>query len=530
MTNYSPKSISQFPAIPLLLILGCMVVPAIVIQLPWYVLVALPFGLAGWVYLVSRPALALAIQCCGFYIALFVLDILGISTSTLITAGFHVTLASCYLTGVARTKFFFKSLFHPTTVFFGFMIFWFGTNWYLYSRGSELGITKIGFMLTMMLPVFIGIHLFDLEQFEKFRSYSIILGFIGLALAATSMFILGISTDEFGRFRVTPSANPLAFAYPLGISTLFMFSLALEKDAKYRLAAALMMAGSLFFILSTGSRGPILALFASMIVLLWWAGIRRWLRFVPISIIAILVIGAALFPFIPESALDRIYSVANFLNDGSLANVNAIFTDRLRLWQLSLNLWLRHPWTGIGLGNMGSYYIGNQSFAHNFIFELLSETGGIGFSIFVVNMIGAVVAVFQLYKIKDQVSAAASIIALAIFSLFNISVSGQITSAIPLWIAYGGLIRLSILGKQLKPAKTSNASDNKDIHKSAREASKIIAYKSGLWQRDSNPDQNSNQVKPNVEANINSTVAIGKHFTTLETPQSNTTGRGKRIG
>lgn len=425
--------------------LGMIIMQA---NISWLMILGATIGMSFCVYLFNNPALALAIQCCGFYIVLFALDFLGIDTSSAITAGFHIVLASCYLSNIVRAKFVAKSFLNPTTVAFIFMLIWFGLNWYFYARGSSLGTSKLGFMFTMMIPSFIGIQLLDLEQIKQFRSYSIFLGITGLILAVLAMAVIGNTTDEFGRFRVTPSANPLTFAYPLGIGALFMFSLAMERTVKYKLVAALMLASTFFFMLSTGSRGPLLALFISIFMVLWWVGVKKWIRFAPISIMIITLVSFSLMSFIPDSALERIYLVGDFLSGSTTATANAVSNDRLRLWQTSIDIWLRYPITGIGIGNMG-LYIGKQSeFSHNFVLELLSETGGLGLLLFLNALGGVAIAFRQVRRMKHTVGVTSAIIGLFVFSFINLSLSGQLTTAIPFWIAIGGITRLGILGKQ----------------------------------------------------------------------------------
>jgi len=152
-----------------------------------------------------------------------------------------------------------------------------------------------------------------------------------------------------------------------------------------RLRHGLMVTGFLITLATafTYSRGALLGVCAMAAVL--------WLRS-PAKMsmgLAILVIGAAILVFIPQSWLNRMYTIETYENDSSAMG-------RINVWRASLRIVELHPVTGGGFSVTHYTEITNPMLAgttiprldkgraaHSIYFDVLSEHGWVGLALFV---------------------------------------------------------------------------------------------------------------------------------------------------
>lgn len=118
-----------------------------------------------------------------------------------------------------------------------------------------------------------------------------------------------------------------------------------------------------------------------------------------------LVSSLLLFPFIPQSVINRLGTIGNSIGEGDLGG-------RLNLWREGIAVLAQHPLLGIGSGAMISS-IGSA--VHNTFISIAAETGLIGLILFF-SILGIVV--YQVLRLPKGTSG----LWLAIFAIWVIGV------------------------------------------------------------------------------------------------------------
>jgi len=192
-----------------------------------------------------------------------------------------------------------------------------------------------------------------------------------------------------GRYRVEGSyGNPNAFAQVLVVVVVLALDRVWhEKHALLRIAAGWALAAGLLAILFTYSRGGFLALFFALGVFL----IQHRPGFMPLLLTAFLALGV--IQFLPATYTDRISSLTQFVSLQNDQVTDPSFRGRLSENTAAVQMFLDHPWMGIGIGN---YSINYQDYSRDIgldprrtnrnpaslYLELLSEQGIVGTVIF----------------------------------------------------------------------------------------------------------------------------------------------------
>ncbi len=194
---------------------------------------------------------------------------------------------------------------------------------------------------------------------------------------------------NIGRYRVEgPYANPNAYAQVLVVVVpLALERLWHERHIILRLLAGLALAVSMLAIFFTYSRGGFLALLFALGVFL----VQYRPSFLPLLVTALLAI--LVLQFLPATYTDRISTLAQFFSLKDQQPSDPSFRGRLSENTVAWQMFVDHPWLGIGIGN---YSINYQDYSHDIgldprrsnrtpaslYLELLSEQGVVGTIIF----------------------------------------------------------------------------------------------------------------------------------------------------
>jgi O-antigen ligase len=152
-------------------------------------------------------------------------------------------------------------------------------------------------------------------------------------------------------------------------------------------AAALMAVG----IGLSQSRGAWLgATVAALCMLLAWSAATRRLL-IPVVLGSALLLALALTGALPAAILDRISQAVEYFGVFDVRTVevtseNWAVVERMAHWQAGWNMFLDHPWLGVGAGNYAqaypAYYVGMWieplGHAHNYYINMLAELGVVG--------------------------------------------------------------------------------------------------------------------------------------------------------
>ncbi len=172
--------------------------------------------------------------------------------------------------------------------------------------------------------------------------------------------------------------NEFAVAVCMAIPLLVLW---LRETHDRRARAFLLVCVALCYgaVLSSWSRGGILALAASTLVLILHSR-RKWLL---IPVLAALAI--ALFVQLPESWFGRMQTLSDYANDASAQS-------RLEVWRIGYEFTLKHPLTGGGFNVWPALTLGEGSLDwHSAYVEVASEHGLPGLALWTALLLGSVI-------------------------------------------------------------------------------------------------------------------------------------------
>lgn len=213
----------------------------------------------------------------------------------------------------------------------------------------------------------------------------------------------------FGAFRTRGfAASPNFFGASLRYVILILSAvLMLERRSGRRAFYIGVLLLLVFLVITTLSRGSYLGHLAAIVVA--FVACRRWRKAILIGtasftgLILILYIASYLFNITSISAFYNVVGqrLATYLHSPEVEVPN-----RLRAWSTSLQIFLDHPVTGVGIGNwmfLGEEY-GFQKFTypHSMYVILLSEQGLIGMALVFLVIAGLWYHLLNALRISDE--------------------------------------------------------------------------------------------------------------------------------
>jgi O-antigen ligase len=226
--------------------------------------------------------------------------------------------------------------------------------------------------------------------------------------------------DLMRAFGVFPDPHMLSFF----LGMILPFPLAYFLLVKKRQLSLFMVAAFLFLVLLlTFSRGGylgVLAALAAMLILGWRffdSGRKLKIAAAGFLILFVLLVFA-------QPVLDRFFS-SFFLSEGSSIG-------RLAIWQRSWQVFLEHPFLGVGLGNFSKEFdplatYRNPITSHNLYLDILTETGLFGLLVWILLLAGSFYQVWKFVKKNKELP----FLALGLFgSLAYFSIHSVFESAV----------------------------------------------------------------------------------------------------
>jgi probable O-glycosylation ligase (exosortase A-associated) len=170
--------------------------------------------------------------------------------------------------------------------------------------------------------------------------------------------------------------NDFALALCMGLPMLIQIG-ASERNRVLRRGVYAMVPLCLLAILLTHSRGGFLALTAMTLMLIW----RSRNRVAAFGVLAVAAVVA--LPFIPESFVERISTMADYQSDGSAMG-------RLAAWGTARNMALDNPVWGVGLAKFQAAYplyasgLAHEQarVTHNAYLQIWAECGSIALALY----------------------------------------------------------------------------------------------------------------------------------------------------
>lgn len=204
----------------------------------------------------------------------------------------------------------------------------------------------------------------------------------------------------------------------LSIIFLALFSISLQKvrkqNKKISISFILTIISFFSLIISMKRAHIIFSIISIMLGLFFYnrlISVRQIINFISISIIIILL-SVWIYRRFPEIGM----VIERFENLGTDSNS----TYRIKMWMDALNLFENHPLFGIGWGGF-RLLSGHVLNAHNVYFQLLAETGVVGFSIYIINIS---IIMVSLIKVTRNIS------------VLDISIDSEITCIYSLLICF----------------------------------------------------------------------------------------------
>lgn len=316
----------------------------------------------------------------------------------------------------------------------------------LYSPLPSQGLVKAGKYLSMNLYIFFAAMLF-INDLDKLKNLIKAIALVGMVVATVSIvYIACAGVGSITRFAL-PAQNPIWFARGMGMSLLAtLFLLELTNKKLERFVYIFFISIMLFLLYTAGSRGPALALIASLFFYFFLLQRKRFNFLKKLFFFLLIFISVKLSVVIaPEHIWNRM------LNLFSRFDLTTFY--RLRAFETAKDLFFDNPLKGVGTAGFG--YFNMLSYPHNIVLELASELGIWGGLAFISLVFYAGYLGIKLLKNKKasflELNLNKTFFAIFIFTLINSQVSGAVYGNYQLWFAIAGIWTLYC--SQLKSLK-----------------------------------------------------------------------------
>jgi O-antigen ligase len=265
------------------------------------------------------------------------------------------------------------------------------------------------------------------------------------------IYILYNGLDLSERITIVEHVNVVWMSRSIGLSILAIMGLWIIQKQKDQIMLFFIISipGLITTMLLSGSRGPIIALFISLLFIAIFKQKRK-----KTTIVAILMSLLAIIIIVGSIAITSASSI-RLLTDPTNLESDISALHRVLAWLKSVELIRDSPIFGIGTGSF--IKIGNALFTwlpkniwgypHNIFLELTVEHGLIGLIIFVIPFIRIVFLDSGINQ-KEQFHDQAILIGFFLFALINAQLGGDVTRNEGVWYSVGFLAAINYALKQ----------------------------------------------------------------------------------
>jgi len=314
--------------------------------------------------------------------------------------GFLVVLSSLFFI-LIRNHFYI-----PYTFLFAFSIFFLFSIPLLWTDFTDYATRKTlqMFSLTALAALFPAIYFKKPSDIKEYLNSILILALFLCGNAIYAFF----NAVNIGQF-IALSTDYIIFSRICGVAFIYTIILLLNEQSKSRsFLFAIIAIVLLFSIISTGARGPLIALFCSIILLFYFLFKTRKDNLGKIIISTLIM--SFLFTFFlskaPKSSSNRIKQIV-FEHDFSSFDRPNIFKKAI---DYSLTSFWGSGWGGfekIGSDNIyrdkSNYFNAIRSYPHNIFLEILSEAGWLIAIIFIIILIILFRSISKNYNYKNEI-------------------------------------------------------------------------------------------------------------------------------
>jgi hypothetical protein len=281
----------------------------------------------------------------------------------------------------------------------------------------------------------------SVDRFHKLHHFWVIIYCV--------MAIFTIKNAPSGPGYFTQDANDACLALGMGIPFAFyaLYQKNVSNKRRYFYCTVLVL---LFVgIVATSSRGGFLGMVAGLLAI-WWMG-RNRLKVAMLGLLGVSIAGGAFLSFMPEDYVKDMQSINDTENNTRI--------ERLRTWEIGLEMFKANPILGVGAGNFPntvhlyqhktSWWTGRERSlsgrqAHSIYFQVLPDLGLVGLSIYFYIMCILPLRLLRMTKRFDTADPSqlqlklfcqALIASMAVFAIAGAFISVAYYPHIPIWLA-----------------------------------------------------------------------------------------------
>lgn len=320
---------------------------------------------------------------------------------------------------------------------------------------DAINLTQLYFFENLYMAFIASIFFKEAHRFQRFTLFLMLAGWLLLAFA-----LLLPSTRFLHVARLNPgNYAPIEFGRLVALSVLASYGIFLygHSQRSMRILSALFVPVGIGLIFFTGSKGPLIGLFAGLVLIsIIYSFQSSFLKVSATSLVTFVFIlvgaGLALY-YMPENVLDRLLIRNDDIYDGSVLN------RRVQL-ERSWDMFLEQPFIGMGTG---SFEFGDIQYPHNIFAEFASENGIIGLLLFCTLLY---IALFRfpwhiLLSSNEETSTDMQqlVIAISLFTIFFISslFSGDVPANNTIWFFLSALYVLRVTQSHVEQLDSSSA-------------------------------------------------------------------------
>lgn len=352
-----------------------------------------------FIILFNNPEIAAAIQFNGIPLYFYLLDKIGVETTTNMTIAFYVFMAGAYLTGGYYLKI--QSGILPiinVDRIFGLLFIMFYLSYIFFSLDNPNAYRKVTLAPFVVIAPYVGIQLFgSLEQVDKFFKCCALLTLV-MVLPSFYELYYNPMYEEYGRFSLyhfeEKGNNPIQYGISFALLLIMMIVRFRWPKKRYVLYTSITLV-ALYLLVRSGARGPFISfLLALSIYLIWLSKIKgKYNLFIFVSLLSVMV---TIFMFIPDATsvfyqvlLDPTYMQ---FQDPSIDSIQG----RIILMKEAMNEFIKYPFIGVGTGNSS----GGTGYPHNSVLEAAAEYGILGLLLFLMFILVAIRSGYKMIKIS----------------------------------------------------------------------------------------------------------------------------------
>lgn len=271
---------------------------------------------------------------------------------------------------------------HPFHLFVLLFLLW-NVSSLLWTIDRGLTIKRVKSYAQLAVMMWLIWDLYISPNRVKIAMQAYVLGAYVSVISTISKYLAGVSTGRndirYAGFGF--NENVVALVMTLGLPlawALVLSSGSSQKDRLLKIINFAYIAPAVFAILLTASRTSLLAMIPISIFIL---GSFSTIKLVPRLLSAVMLVGALLVlqPLIPQSSVNRLSGATTEVSEGTLGG-------RVNTWNEGIAVFLENPILGIGSGAFRES-IERGKVAHSTYISILTETGFIGFLLFIFMLI-----------------------------------------------------------------------------------------------------------------------------------------------